>query len=170
MVAPSPSRIAMDHHMLTTRSVTPGDLGLICRHREQMFRDMGRPDEPIEAMIEPFRAWLEKRLSDGTYFGFITEEAGRPVGGIGMFIVEWPPGMAHPTDDRRGYILDVYVEPGHRGRGVAKNLMHEAELSFRRQGVNYVFLHASDAGRPLYESLGFAPTTEMAITLPAWDA
>jgi ribosomal protein S18 acetylase RimI-like enzyme len=78
--------------------------------------------------------------------------------------------MAHPTDDRRGYILDVYVEPGYRGRGVAKNLMHEAELSFRRQGVNYVFLHASDAGRPLYESLGFAPTTEMAITLPAWDA
>ena len=86
--------------MLTTRSVTPGDLGLICRHREQMFRDMGRPDEPIEAMIEPFRAWLEKRLSDGTYFGFITEEAGRPVGGIGIAEVGVDVGAAFFDGDR----------------------------------------------------------------------
>jgi hypothetical protein len=29
------------------------------------------------------------------------------------------------------------------------------------QGYDRVLLHASDAGRPLYESLGFVPTNEM---------
>ena len=34
----------------------------------------------------------------------------------------------------------------------------------RAQGIARVRLHASDAGRPLYASLGFTPTTEM-----GWD-
>ena len=29
------------------------------------------------------------------------------------------------------------------------------------QGYDRVHLHASDAGRPLYQSLGFVPTNEM---------
>jgi hypothetical protein len=33
-------------------------------------------------------------------------------------------------------------------------------------GLVAVFLHASDEGRPLYESLGFKATNEMVLRLP----
>jgi hypothetical protein len=35
----------------------------------------------------------------------------------------------------------------------------------RTQGFMNVTLHASDKGRPLYESLGFEPTNEMRLDL-----
>jgi hypothetical protein len=35
----------------------------------------------------------------------------------------------------------------------------------RAQGYAGVSLHATDEGRPLYESMGFAPTNEMRLRL-----
>ena len=65
----------------------------------------------------------------------------------------------------RGYLLNAYVEPGHRGRGVARELMAMATAEARRRGLAYMVLHATAMGRPMYEKLGWAPTSEMAIRL-----
>lgn len=35
----------------------------------------------------------------------------------------------------------------------------------RGEGMRYLYLHASDAGRPLCESMGFEPTNEMRLAL-----
>ena len=35
----------------------------------------------------------------------------------------------------------------------------------RSEGFGAVYLHASDAGRPLYANLGFQPTNEMTLQL-----
>jgi GNAT superfamily N-acetyltransferase len=50
-------------------------------------------------------------------------------------------------------------------RGLAKSIM-EAMISWcSEQGFAWVSLHASDAGRHLYETLGFTPTNEMRLML-----
>lgn len=151
--------------MLDTRALTPADVDLVCYHRTAMFRDMGRGEQQIAAMIGPFRRWLKARLGDGAYFGFVVEDGGVPVAGLGLLINEWPPALTHPGSDRRGYILDVYVEPSHRRRGIARALVLEALAEFRRRDITYVALHASDSGRPLYASLGFTATAEMGVCL-----
>lgn len=151
--------------MLETRPLSPADVDLVCHHRTAMFRDMGRDERLVAEMMGPFRAWLESRLGDGTYFGFVVEDRSVPVAGLGLLVNEWPPALAHPASDRRGYILDVYVEPTHRRRGIARTLVLDALAEFRRRDITYVSLHASDFGRPLYESLGFTATTEMGMSL-----
>jgi GNAT superfamily N-acetyltransferase len=55
------------------------------------------------------------------------------------------------------------VEPEHRRKGLAKRLMALAEARARELGVCYAILHSTRQGRPLYESLGWGPTSEMAI-------
>jgi GNAT superfamily N-acetyltransferase len=59
--------------------------------------------------------------------------------------------------------LNVFVEPEHRRKGLAKRLMALAEARARELGVCYAILHSTRQGRPLYESLGWGPTSEMAI-------
>lgn len=145
------------------RSVGPADLELICRHRYEMFKASGRADEDLAPMGAAFEPWLRPRLLDGRYFGWIAESGGRPVGGLGMMVVDWPPHPSHPRQDRRGYVLNVFVEPDQRGRGVAHGLLDLAVAEARRRGVEYMFLHATAMGRPIYERRGWRATSEMAI-------
>ena len=113
--------------MLIVRPVTPEDLDLICRHRLEMFKASGRTDEMVAPMAAPFRAWLEPRLVGGRYFGWIIEDQQRPIAGVGMMVIDWPPHPSHMTQDCRGYILNMFVEPGHRRRGLGKRLWNSSE-------------------------------------------
>jgi ribosomal protein S18 acetylase RimI-like enzyme len=150
--------------MVTTRPVRLSDLDLICRHREDMFRASnapGRSDESLRAMTASFRVWVEPRLGDGSYFGYIVEEDGAAVAGIGLMIIDWPPHPLHPNEDKRGYVLNVFVEPSHRKRGLAKMLTGLGEAEIARRGVSFAVLHATRMGRPLYEQAGWTRTAEM---------
>jgi GNAT superfamily N-acetyltransferase len=66
---------------------------------------------------------------------------------------------------RETYLLNVYVYPAYRRRGIASLLTQVSVDWCRGQGFASVSLHASQFGRPLYESLGFQPTNEMRLML-----
>jgi GNAT superfamily N-acetyltransferase len=153
---------AMTYHH---RPVTAADLDQICRHRHEMFQSSGRTDEILTPMTEAFRAWLQPRLANGDYFGWIVEQSDHAVASLGMMEIDWPPHPSHPQQARRGYILNVYVEPQHRGRGLAQGLMAKATDEARRRGLQLVILHATAMARPMYEQLGWTATSEMSITL-----
>jgi len=148
--------------LLTPRAVRPDDLDIICSQRLRMFEEDGRDAEVLVRMNASFREWLRPRLADGRYFGFLIEDQGEPVAGIGLFLLDWPPHFLHPTETNRGYICNVFVEGRHRGRGISKAMMELAEEEFARRGVHYLVLHASKLGRPVYDKLGWDATSEMA--------
>jgi len=130
-----------------------------------MFADNGVAAETLDFMAKAFAEWLAPRLEDKSYFGFVAEDDGAVVAGIGLRLIDWPPSPLHPTRDMRGYILNVYVEPAYRGHGLAAQLMQRSEEEFRARGVTYQTLHASAMGRPIYEKLGWEATTEMGKAL-----
>jgi predicted acetyltransferase len=76
-------------------------------------------------------------------------------------IIDWPPHPLHPNEDKRGYVLNVFVEPSHRKRGLAKMLTGLGEAELARRGVSFAILHATRMGRPLYEQIGWTQTAEM---------
>jgi len=152
---------------MDVRNVGAEDLELICRHRQMMFQEAGFAAGLLRTMTDHFRSWLQPRLADGSYFGYLLVDAGRPVAGVGLMLIDWPPHPAHPAQDRRGYVLNVYVEPTHRRRGLAKQLMAMAEAEFARRGVEFAVLHATEAGRPLYQRNGWNQTSEMSRVIAA---
>ena len=151
--------------MRVVRPVLPSDIDVICRHREEMFREAGSPEANLKAMADPFRTWLAARLNEETYFGFLAEDDNQPIGAIGLMVLDWPPHPLHPKEDRRGYVLNLYVEPPYRGRGIARDLMRLSDAEFARRGLTYAVLHATAAGRRVYEQIGWASTTEMGKAL-----
>ena len=72
-----------------------------------------------------------------------------------------PLGAPH---GREAIVLNVYTEPAWRGRGIAEALMRRVIEWAGEAGLHTLVLHASEAGRPLYERLGFASTNEMRFT------
>ena len=52
-----------------------------------------------------------------------------------MMVIDWPPYPSHPTQSARGYILNVFVEPEHRGQGLARDLMDLAMEEARRRSL-----------------------------------
>ena len=147
--------------MISFRPVAIGDLETICGHRRRMFAENDVSLVALDAMAEPFARWLAPRLADGRYFGLMAEDGGVVVGGIGLIQLDFPPHFLHPESGQRGYILNVYVEPSHRGQGLAKELVQRGEEQFRQRGVVFEVLHASQMGRPVYESLGWMAMPEM---------
>jgi ribosomal protein S18 acetylase RimI-like enzyme len=153
-------------HQLSIRKVTLQDCAVILHHRRSMFRDMaeGTPEE-LDQMVEASAPWLTAALADGSYQGWLAQDGqGKVVAGGGVLISTWPP-RPRDSNARRAVIFNVYTEPEFRQRGLARELMLLMIGWLREQGFRSVVLHASDAGRHLYETLGFQPTHEMRLRL-----
>jgi GNAT superfamily N-acetyltransferase len=149
------------------REATAEDVETIVRHRREMFFDMGHSDPAVlDELVKSFRPWLTEKMSKDEYQGwFAIAEDGSVAAGAGLWLMNWPPGL-HTSEPWRGNILNVYTEHGHRRRGLARRLVSAARDWCGSRGIHVVILHSSDAGRPLYEALGFQPTNEMRVFLP----
>jgi GNAT superfamily N-acetyltransferase len=141
------------------------DLPAIMRHRRCMFREMGFQNEAdLDAMEATSAPFIKSGLIDGTYRGWLAEGSAGVVAGGGMVIAGFPSTPFDPQP-RRVWILNMYTEPEHRGQGLARRIMEAMIAWCREEGLAVVALHASEAGRPLYEHLGFIPTNEMRLKL-----
>lgn len=148
------------------RRACAGDLGHILHHRRAMFEEMGFRDSVVLERVEAIsREYFTEALRAGTYLGWMAEDSnGAVVGGGGIVVAAWP-GFPGESQAKRAWILNMYTEPGARRSGVARRLMQEMLEWCRREGYGSVSLHASPAGRSLYESIGFQPTNEMTLKL-----
>ncbi len=137
----------------------------ILRHRRGMYEDMGYTDaDALSAMLSSCEPYLITALQNGSFRCWLALQAERVVAGGAVLISPWP---SHPYDleCRRATILNVYVEPDFRSKGIARQLTQTMIAWCREQGLAAVYLHASKNGRPLYDSLGFEPTNEMRLKL-----
>lgn len=58
--------------------------------------------------------------------------------------------------DGHRYVAMVATDPGHQRRGYGEAAMrHALDVAAQRHGALPTFLHATDAGRPLYERMGY---------------
>jgi GNAT superfamily N-acetyltransferase len=155
------------------RPATASDAAAIASHRVRMFSDMGQmPTAALAAgLLAQSTVAIAACLRDGSYLGWLAVDgADRVIAGVGVHIKPQLPRISH--DGARvvtapvPLIVNVYTEPTWRGRGIARALMQALMDWAGTAGCDRVLLHASDAGRPLYQSLGFAPTNEMRWSPP----
>jgi len=133
-----------------------------------MFADMRDAAETVlEEMAQNFEPWVRRMIAADKYAGWITRDDEREVGSAGLLILDWAPHFLDQRCGQRGYILNVFVEPEYRGRGIAKALTLECMAEAKRRGIGVVALHASKKGQPVYEKLGFKTSNEMLFVEPA---
>jgi GNAT superfamily N-acetyltransferase len=151
------------------RAATFADADTLVAHRIGMFTDMGVELDAAQVGAA-FRQWLAESLPSGLYHAWLIETVGQAdstiVGGGGVTVLPWPPGPRY-LGDRLAFVYNVYTEPAHRHRGVARLLMDHIHGWCRAAGITSVALNASADGRRLYEAMGYteSPSPMMFVAL-----
>jgi GNAT superfamily N-acetyltransferase len=145
------------------RRATLADLDALVHHRIAMFMEMGqRVDAPT--LGASFRSWLATTMPPGEYCAWVCETpSGEIVAGGGISLLRWPPGPRAASADRLAFVYNVYTEPAHRKRGLARSLMETIHAWCAGNGIPAMALNAAADARHLYESLGYfeAPSPMM---------
>lgn len=78
------------------------------------------------------------------------------------FVIFGPSGQSIFTEERTGFIYDLYVMPNYRGRGVAQKLIADCYKLTEEMGFKTIALNVFSKNKParkLYEKLGFKEYT-----------
>ena len=145
---------------LPLREATLDDQPVLVRHRRMMFVDMGCAEgkEPTAAdlarMDAAYAEHLRRQMPAGILHAWVVESPNGVAASGVVSIMPWPPKPGDLTG-RAGYLCSMYIEPAYRRRGVARRIVLAAIELCRREEVGCLLLSASDAGRGIYESIGF---------------
>lgn len=139
------------------------DLPEIVEMKLAMFKESGYVDllskNVIEIILEDYQRLY--KTNEAKHFVAISNKI--IIACVGAFLKTDLP-YRYFAPPKYGFIGDVYSMPENRQCGISTKLNKTALAWLREQGVIMVRLLASDAGRPIYENLGFTSTDEMSIT------
>jgi GNAT superfamily N-acetyltransferase len=125
-----------------------------------MFRDMGWSDEVRLAELAPaYETYVREQTECGAFTAWVAEKDGCILGAVGLLWERVPPTVRNLSGSQ-AYVLSLYVVPEARRQGLAGRLIGKAVEHARVNGAEVVSLHASPAGKALYEQLGFVESPE----------
>lgn len=114
------------------------------------------------------RDYFARAIAAGTYVSTVAEVAGDLTAAAGMVVFQKPPSLRGGSGFV-GYISNVYTRPEWRRRGLASGLMKLLVERASTLGLDKLQLGATDAGRGVYEAVGFTPTRFPALSLSLVD-
>ncbi|WP_421197860.1 GNAT family N-acetyltransferase [Aeromonas enteropelogenes] len=141
---------------MNIRQARAADIPALVRLRMALFCEVGELISP-DADPSLFHTTLDYftcASEEGSALSWVAEFDHQIVaaGTLALFVRPPYPGN---LAGREAYLLNMYTLPAWRARGIATALLDAMTAHARAMGLGKVWLHASDAGRPLYERIGF---------------
>ncbi|HLI95902.1 MAG TPA: GNAT family N-acetyltransferase [Candidatus Baltobacteraceae bacterium] len=145
--------------MLAYRHGVPADIPVLV----QFWHDMLLESKVAgSGFVSDWRRRLEAdfahQMDAGTMEWFVAEDDGHIVGTAAALLSH---SAGNALLDLNVTLAGIYTAPGHRRRGIARELTQRAIAWCKERGCVRIRLQASEAGRSLYESLGFRTFHEM---------
>ncbi len=116
-------------------------------------------DKPETEFEGEFTRLSEEFFRHGNQTTVLAFNGERAVGCATICYFTVMPTYDHPPG-KRAHIMNVYTNADYRRRGIARKMVTMLLDEAREHGVSYISLDATENGRPLYTSLGFAANEE----------
>jgi GNAT superfamily N-acetyltransferase len=130
----------------------------------RMIRECGLDGQGfVDDWHDRLVAYFTGELRRGAMMLYVAKDGIDVVGTAAVFINDGRTNQV--LRDRSATIAGVYVEPAHRGRGIARGLTESAVAWARSQGCASIRLSSSKDAEPLYRSLGFQDGRELVLKL-----
>ena len=142
------------------RRATADQIDLLMETRVEVLRAANRLDDfaDLSEVAAQSRDYYLRALRDGTHTGLLAFDGEDFVGAGGVSYFRVMP-TCHNVTGWKAYIMNMYVRPEYRRRGIAARMLDLLVADARGRGIGLISLEATDAGRPLYEKYGFIPMT-----------
>lgn len=143
--------------MITYKKADIGLLDTVLKmRRETCACVFGKDESEFEG---EFTRISREYFTNGDQTTVLAFDGEKAVGCATICYITLMPTFDHPTG-KRAHIMNVYVTGAYRRQAVARHMVTALLDEARERGVTYISLDATEIGRPLYTSLGFAPNDE----------
>jgi GNAT superfamily N-acetyltransferase len=148
------------------REATIGDIPLLGIHHREMCQEIWeKKGEDIDSsrFAEIERAYIQKlllQLQDGSCKAWVIEYEHRIIASGTISIVSFVP-TPQDLSSNVAYLHSMYTDKDRRNNYCARRIVKQALDYCKAHGIKRIILNASEAGRPIYEKIGFrsAPDT-----------
>jgi GNAT superfamily N-acetyltransferase len=149
----------------TLRRANEGDIPLLSIHHRKMFeeiwisRGLTVRDAAFREFEQAYAEKLHQELPTGLCISWLAENSSRIVASGAVTIASFVPT---PSDfsSKVAYLHSIYTEKSYRNKNLAKGIVNRALQYCRDHGIRRALLSASEAGRPIYEKIGFVSAPE----------
>jgi ribosomal protein S18 acetylase RimI-like enzyme len=147
------------------RAAMPADAPALARLRLAFRGEVARPTESEIAFLARCTRWMQARLSASSRWRCWVVDGQTPgelTGTIWLQTIEKIPNP-NPTaePELHGYITNLYVQPGQRGRGLGEALLATALRACDADRCDAVLLWPSPESRSLYRRHGFTVADDL---------
>jgi len=141
---------------VTVRRTSCEDTELLVSLRMSFLLDQNSPESlgDPELLKESIRQYLVSAMKKDAFAAVVLESEDQAVSCAFLSFGEKPPRRGD-VPCRFGTVYNVYTYPEFRRKGYAERVMREILRLAKEQNLGSVDLLASEAGKPLYEKLGF---------------
>ncbi|MCM1522187.1 MAG: GNAT family N-acetyltransferase [Muribaculaceae bacterium] len=117
---------------------------------------------PDRELIRANREYCLRHLADGTHIPFVCELDGVEAGCGAICLTEEIPSPDNPSG-RCAYLMNIYVRPSLRRRGVAGAIVRRLIEEAQTRGCGKIYLETTPMARNLYAAYGFEDMENMMI-------
>ncbi|MCQ2577411.1 MAG: GNAT family N-acetyltransferase [Treponema sp.] len=120
----------------------------------RIVNSMGDEEQFSDELVECSRNYF----LNGDQTTVLAWDEGKVIGCASMSYIWIMPTYSHPTG-KRGHLMNVYTNKNYRRQGIAAKMVTMLIDEAKARGATEVSLDATEAGKPLYKSLGFTENT-----------
>lgn len=144
--------------MITITKSDQNDIEDLMAVRLEMLRIVNKLDEKHifdETLVEYSREYF----LNGNQTTILARDEGKVAGCASISYITIMPTFSHPTG-KRAHLMNVYTAESYRRQGIARQMIQMLIDEAKEKGCTEISLDATEAGYPLYKSLGFTENKE----------
>jgi GNAT superfamily N-acetyltransferase len=148
------------------REATELDIPRLSVHHRKMFEEIWEKkgqhlwDSAGSKIEEAYSRKLSAEMPACSCKSWVIEKGNDVVASGAITIISLVPTPNDPSP-KVAYLHSMYTEGEHRGNQLASRIVGKALEFCKSNGIKRAILNASEAGRPLYEKVGFSSVPEM---------
>ncbi|MFH1976500.1 MAG: GNAT family N-acetyltransferase [Pseudomonadota bacterium] len=150
---------------MNVQDATLDDVQILAIHHRKMFEEIW---EQKGIQIEVARAKelesayigkITRQMPEGICKAWVIKNDDQIIASGAITIVSFVP-VPMDLNHNIAYLHSVFTEKGHRNKKCAQKIVDRAIQYCQQSGICRVVLNASEAGKPIYEKIGFVSSPE----------